>query len=99
MDFSLNKKQEKVLNELRKGNNVFLAGSAGTGKTFVLNKYIDECITNNKNVIITAPTGIAALNLDGTTMHSAFSIPIPAYGHYDFDIKLSKIYFCIVWSF
>lgn len=87
----LNKNQERLLKELRKGNNVFIAGEAGTGKTFVLNKYIDECKQEGKNVIITAPTGIAALNLNGQTMHSAFLIPIPAYGHYDFDIKLSKI--------
>ena len=87
----LNKNQEKLLKELRKGNNVFIAGEAGTGKTYVLNKYIDECKEKGKNVIITAPTGIAALNLSGQTMHSAFLIPIPAYGHYDFDIKLSKI--------
>lgn len=86
-----NKSQEKAIKELRNGKNVFLAGSAGTGKTYVLNSYIKECEKEGKNVIVTAPTGIAALNLNGQTMHSAFGIPIPAYGHYDFDIKLSKI--------
>ena len=83
--------QEQVLKILRSGRNVFLTGQAGTGKTYVLKKYIEECNTVNKNVLCTAPTGIASLNLAtdgiiGKTMHSAFSIPIPAYGKMYDDI-------------
>lgn len=87
----LTKSQEKAYKLLKSGKNVFLAGFAGTGKTFILNKYIEECEKDGKKVVITAPTGIASLNLQGQTLHSAFTIPIPAYGHYDFEIKLSKI--------
>ena len=87
----LNKEQEKVLKLLQSGKNVFLTGKAGTGKTFVLNEFLNWCKQENKNVLVTAPTGIAALNLSGVTMHSAFNIPIPAYGHYDFEIKDSQI--------
>ena len=88
---NLNKSQEKAYKILKSGANVFLTGRAGTGKTFVLNKYIEEQEKEGKTVIITAPTGIAALNLNGVTMHSAFGIPIPAFGHYDFELIPSKI--------
>lgn len=85
------KSQAKGMKALRSGANVCLMGEAGTGKTYILNKYIEECKNNGKNVIMTAPTGIAALKIDGVTMHNAFGIPVPAYGYYDFDIKLSAI--------
>lgn len=71
--------------------NVCLMGEAGTGKTYLLNEYIKKCKQDGKNIIITASTGIAAINLGGITMHNAFAIPIPAYGHYEFDIKPSTI--------
>lgn len=87
----LNKEQKNVLKILESGKNVFLTGRAGTGKSFILNYYINKCKSEGKSALITAPTGIAALNIDGVTMHSAFSIPIPAFGHYDFEIKPSQI--------
>ena len=55
--------------------NLFLTGPAGTGKSYALNKYIEE----NENIIVCAPTGIAALNLGGDTMHKVFHIPVPAF--------------------
>ena len=85
------KSQAKGMKALRSGANVCLMGEAGTGKTHLLNKYIQECKDAGKNVIMTAPTGIAALKIDGVTMHNGFGIPVPAYGYYDFDIKLSAI--------
>lgn len=48
---------------------IFLTGKAGTGKTTLL-KYIVE--NSHKNIIVTAPTGIAALNAGGVTLHSLF---------------------------
>ena len=54
--------------------NLFVTGPAGTGKSYTLNKYISE----HENIIVCAPTGIAALNLGGDTMHKVFHIPIPA---------------------
>lgn len=55
---------------------VFLTGKAGTGKTTLLKKIID---TTHKNAIVTAPTGIAALNAGGVTLHSQFSLPFGAF--------------------
>ena len=52
---------------------IFLTGKAGTGKTTLL-KYIVE--NSHKNIIVTAPTGIAALNAGGVTLHSLFQLPL-----------------------
>ena len=50
---------------------VYLTGSAGTGKTTLVKKLIDE---NTLKKIVVAPTGIAALNIGGATINSAFRI-------------------------
>lgn len=51
---------------------VFLTGKAGTGKTTLLREIIR---TTHKNVAVVAPTGIAALNAGGVTIHSMFQLP------------------------
>ena len=82
---------KQAIAALMKGKNIFLTGQAGTGKSHVLTQYILDCEKKNKKVLVCAPTGIAALNLNGITMHQAFNIPIPAYGHYPNEIKKGKI--------
>lgn len=52
------------------GRSVFLTGPAGSGKTYVLNKFIRDLKRCKKQVAITASTGIAATHLNGTTIHS-----------------------------
>ncbi|QQT53948.1 helix-turn-helix domain-containing protein [Sphingobacterium multivorum] len=52
--------------------NIFITGKAGTGKTTFL-KYIRE--HSYKKMAITAPTGVAAMNAGGTTLHSLFWLP------------------------
>ena len=51
---------------------VFLTGKAGTGKTTLLREIIE---TTHKNTVVVAPTGIAALNSGGVTIHSLFQLP------------------------
>ena len=53
-------------------NSVFLTGKAGTGKSTFL-KYI--CSTTKKKYVVLAPTGIAAINAGGSTLHSFFHLP------------------------
>lgn len=53
-------------------SSVFLTGKAGTGKSTFL-RYI--CSKTKKNYVVLAPTGIAAVNVGGQTMHSFFRIP------------------------
>ncbi|WP_418264472.1 helix-turn-helix domain-containing protein [Flavobacterium faecale] len=59
---------------------IFLTGKAGTGKTTLLRQIIE---TTHKNTVVVAPTGIAALNAGGVTIHSMFQLPfggfIPAF--------------------
>lgn len=56
--------------------NVFLTGKAGTGKTTLLKKILS---TTHKNTVVVAPTGIAALNAGGVTIHSFFQLPFSGY--------------------
>ncbi|PKL72388.1 helicase [Candidatus Kuenenbacteria bacterium HGW-Kuenenbacteria-1] len=62
--------QEEAFDILKLGHNVFLTGPAGSGKTFLLNKYINYLKKNHKAVAITASTGIAATHMGGITIHS-----------------------------
>ena len=56
--------------------NVFLTGKAGTGKITFLKHIIKHTY---KNAIIVAPTGIAAINAGGVTIHSLFQLPFGAF--------------------
>ena len=56
--------------------NIFLTGKAGTGKTTLLRKII---ATTYKNTVVAAPTGIAALNAGGVTIHSLFQLPFASF--------------------
>ena len=58
------------------GKSIFLTGRAGTGKTTFL-KYIAQTIS--KRFVILAPTGVAAINAGGTTIHSFFQLPLCPY--------------------
>lgn len=51
---------------------IFLTGKAGTGKTTFLKYLKDNC---SKNIIVAAPTGVAAINAGGVTLHSLFQLP------------------------
>ena len=68
--------QNTALNILKTGQNVFLTGSAGTGKTYILNEYIVYLKSRKIYPTIVAPTGIAASHLGGQTIHSFFSLGI-----------------------
>jgi len=56
--------------------NIFLTGKAGTGKTTFLHRLKS---TLSKRMIVTAPTGVAAINAGGVTLHSFFQIPFGPY--------------------
>lgn len=68
--------QEKALELLKSGRNVFLTGSAGTGKTYVLNKFIEHLRDCKVKTAVTASTGIAATHISGKTIHSWSGIGI-----------------------
>ena len=68
----LAKKQENVIQSILNGDTIFLTGSPGTGKSFVLQVIMPQLL--HKNVGITATTGCAAINVGGTTIHSFFKL-------------------------
>jgi len=68
--------QNIALNILKTGSNVFITGSAGTGKTYLLNQYTFYLKSRKIIPTIVAPTGIAASHLQGQTIHSFFSLGI-----------------------
>lgn len=69
-------RQSSTLDILKTGQNVFLTGSAGSGKTYTLNQYIDYLRARRVPVAVTASTGIAATHMNGTTIHSWSGIGI-----------------------
>ncbi|HMT01064.1 MAG TPA: AAA family ATPase [Candidatus Absconditabacterales bacterium] len=85
--------QKTALNVLKSGKNVFLTGQAGSGKTFVLNQYIQHLRACGVKVAITASTGIAATHIGGTTIHSRSGIGIKEFlTDYDIEMMLQKEY-------
>lgn len=52
----------------------FITGSAGTGKSFIINLIIDDLKKKRSNYLLLAPTGVAATNIGGQTIHSALRI-------------------------
>ncbi|MBR5544520.1 MAG: AAA family ATPase, partial [Clostridia bacterium] len=66
----LDSEQYSILNEIEQSNeNFFITGRAGTGKSFLLDVFK---MTTQKSNIVSAPTGVAALNVNGQTIHSVF---------------------------
>lgn len=76
---------------------VYLTGKAGTGKTTFLHYIRSNC---NKNIIVAAPTGVAAINAGGVTLHSLLQLPFEPFTpnfegkkklDYHFKLRRSKI--------
>jgi ATP-dependent exoDNAse (exonuclease V) alpha subunit len=72
----MNTTQEEVLSLLNNSSDsLFITGGAGTGKSYVGRKWLSELNEAQKSVCICAPTGVAALNINGQTLHRQFQIP------------------------
>ena len=74
MELKLANKQNFFIERVLAGENVFLTGKAGTGKSFITQLAIKKLQERGKKVIAIAPTGIAANNINGATIHSTFSL-------------------------
>lgn len=73
MNFNDNTAALQVIQFINGTNrSIFLTGKAGTGKTTLLKNIVEN---THKSVVIVAPTGIAALNAGGVTIHSMFQLP------------------------
>ncbi len=77
MTFTSNPQLEIAFNYVHFTNkNIFLTGKAGTGKTTFLHQVKKE---TSKRIVIVAPTGVAAINAGGVTIHSFFQLPFGPY--------------------
>ena len=77
------------------GRSIFLTGKAGTGKTTFLKMVVEQ---SRKRPIVVAPTGVAAINAGGVTIHSFFQLPFSPYvpgakleSKFDFSREKRKI--------
>ncbi len=83
--------QERALDILKTGANVFLTGEPGAGKTYVINKYVAWLEAAGLSVAVTASTGIAATHIGGLTIHSWSGIGVrDTLTPYDLDQIVSK---------
>ena len=64
----------KALELVRLGRSFFITGKAGTGKTTLLKEIVKECRARGKNIAVSAPTGVAAKNAEGQTLHSLLGL-------------------------
>ena len=70
---SLGSEQRAVFEQIESTNqSAFITGRAGTGKSYLLSFFVAN---SHKNVVVVAPTGVAAINIGGQTIHSFFRIP------------------------
>jgi len=67
----LTDEQQSALDAMMAGRNVFLTGEAGTGKSTVLKEFRKRC---DRACVVLAPTGVAAINVSGATIHSFFML-------------------------
>ncbi len=85
--------QAEALKIMQTGVNVYLSGSAGSGKTYLLNQYIAWLRDHNIPVAVTASTGIAATHMGGMTIHGFSGIGIRDFlSDYDLDALTQKPY-------
>lgn len=74
MSISLTSEQAAILNRIESTNDhIFVTGRAGTGKSTLLQEFVRH---TKKPLVVAAPTGVAALNVGGQTIHSLFRLPI-----------------------
>lgn len=70
----INDSQQAVLDRLLADErHSFVCGQAGTGKSYLLREFVEQC---ELQVVVCAPTGLAANHVDGATIHSLFRLPL-----------------------
>jgi ATP-dependent DNA helicase PIF1 len=80
--------QTEALNYMKAGNNIFLTGQAGTGKTHLLKIFIEWYNNDDKTLVITSTTGLSALLINGMTINRFAGIGV---ANKDLDYYYKKI--------
>ena len=85
--------QEQAFKILKTGVNIYLTGSAGSGKTYLLNQYISYLQDHDIAVAVTASTGIAATHMNGMTIHGWSGIGVKSFmGEHELEQLEEKKY-------
>ncbi len=85
--------QAQTLSIMKTGVNIYLTGSAGSGKTYLLNQYIAYLQQHDIQVAVTASTGIAATHMNGMTIHGWSGIGIKdTMDEHDLELLETKQY-------
>jgi ATP-dependent DNA helicase PIF1 len=89
-ELELSAEQQSIYKILESSNrNIFISGKAGTGKSLLLKYFYEH---SKQRIIILAPTGIAALNVGGQTIHSFFkTTPFDGKHHTDLDAETVEL--------
>ncbi len=89
---------EKAMSLIEEGSSLFITGKAGTGKTTLLRNVVTRAVKRHKNIVVLSPTGVAAKNADGVTIHSFLHLPLSPYipgmrvrGLYNLNLEESTI--------
>lgn len=85
--FNLNDKQKIAYNLMVNGSNIFLTGSGGVGKSHLI-KTFRQSYNNKRIIAMTSLTGVSAILINGTTLHSYFGIGL---GTGSLDFLITKI--------
>jgi hypothetical protein len=85
--------QDAAFDILAMGQNVFLTWAAGSGKTYLVNRFVTHCKEHGIGIAITASTGIAATHIGGMTIHSWSGLGIrDVLSDEDIDTIISREY-------
>ena len=90
---TLNDQQQEAMNAVSTGKNILLIGSAGVGKSYLIDYIRQDFDSKERNYLVLAPTGVAALNINGQTIHRALGLRptiISIEDYYKFS-KFSKV--------
>lgn len=89
LEFKSSDFDKDIRQALSSGENIFITGKAGTGKTTLLKKIVKTFESQGKLVAVLAPTGVAAKNAGGVTIHSLLRLPISPYVP---NVKMKDLY-------
>lgn len=70
---------KEAIRLIEEGKSLFITGKAGTGKTTLLKEIVKRLRSEERLVAVTSPTGVAAHNAQGVTLHSLFRLPLAPY--------------------
>lgn len=87
-ELNLSPKQQEAYNMMKKGENVFLTAAGGYGKTFLIKEFTSHCFIKNYKFGVTSTTGVSAILINGSTLHSFLGIGL---GKDDVSTLFNKI--------